>query len=89
LEATICYLPLHAELLSLGSEFTRPCYPDLRSCPHSGFFNKATEDAVFSNVIDLLFNCTAFIYIGAIIPFDSFNDSALHVSAQSWIRILR
>nr|ODN82429.1 Na+/H+ exchanger AnNHA1 [Cryptococcus depauperatus CBS 7841] len=38
-----------------------------------GFFNKATEDAVFSNVIDLLFNCAAFIYIGAIIPFDHFN----------------
>ncbi|WVO20068.1 uncharacterized protein IAS62_001358 [Cryptococcus decagattii] len=39
-----------------------------------GFFNKATEDAVFSNVIDLLFNCAAFIYIGAIIPFNNFND---------------
>ncbi|OWZ71203.1 hypothetical protein AYX14_03391 [Cryptococcus neoformans] len=39
-----------------------------------GFFNKATEDAVFSNVIDLLFNCAAFIYIGAIIPFNHFND---------------
>ena len=41
---------------------------------YSGFFNKATEDAVFSNVIDLLFNCAAFIYIGAIIPFHHFND---------------
>ncbi|ODO10668.1 hypothetical protein I350_01265 [Cryptococcus amylolentus CBS 6273] len=39
-----------------------------------GFFNKATEDAVFSNVIDLLFNCAAFIYIGAIIPFSDFNN---------------
>ncbi|WVQ85812.1 hypothetical protein IAT38_007980 [Cryptococcus sp. DSM 104549] len=44
-----------------------------------GFFNKATEDAVFSNVIDLLFNCAAFIYIGAIIPFAEFNMPDLRV----------
>lgn len=45
-----------------------------------GFFNKATEDAVFSNVIDLLFNCAAFIYIGALIPFEDFNDASIGVS---------
>ena len=50
-----------------------------------GFFNKATEDAEFSNVIDLLFNCAAFIYIGAIIPFDSFNDPHLTVA---WWRLV-
>ncbi|CAK9780472.1 hypothetical protein CC85DRAFT_283466 [Cutaneotrichosporon oleaginosum] len=42
-----------------------------------GHFNKATEDAVFSNVVDLLFNCAAFIYIGAIIPFEDFNHFGL------------
>lgn len=46
-----------------------------------GYFNKATEDAVFSNVIDLLFNCAAFIYIGANIPFKYFNDHELGVSS--------
>ncbi|KAK4687881.1 sodium/hydrogen antiporter, partial [Tremellales sp. Uapishka_1] len=45
-----------------------------------GFFNKATEDAVFSNVIDLLFNCAAFIYIGAIIPFGKFQDATISLS---------
>ena len=50
-----------------------------------GHFNKATEDAEFSNVIDLLFNCAAFIYIGAIIPFDSFNDPALYID---WWRLV-
>lgn len=45
-----------------------------------GYFNKATEDAVFSNVIDLLFNCAAFIYIGAIIPFTSFANAEFHLS---------
>ncbi len=47
----------------------------------SGFFNKATEDSMFSNVIDLLFNCAAFIYIGAIIPFSDFGDAAIGVSS--------
>lgn len=42
-----------------------------------GHFNKATEDSVFSNVVDLLFNCAAFIYIGAIIPFEDFNHFGL------------
>lgn len=46
---------------------------------YSGFFNKATEDAVFSNVIDLLFNCAAFIYIGALIPFSDFNNGFIGV----------
>lgn len=50
-----------------------------------GFFNKATEDAEFSNVIDMLFNTTAFIYIGAIIPFSSFNDHELHFE---WWRLV-
>lgn len=50
----------------------------------SGFFNKATEDAVFSNVIDLLFNCAAFIYIGAFIPFDQFQQAASGVSLFTW-----
>ncbi|CED85200.1 na h exchanger 1 [Phaffia rhodozyma] len=45
-----------------------------------GFFNKQTEESNFSNVIDLLFNTTAFIYIGAILPFDSFADSSLTLS---------
>jgi len=50
-----------------------------------GHFNKATEDAVFSNVIDLLFNCACFIYIGAIIPFHSWSDASIHVSAKTVI----
>ncbi|WVR06563.1 hypothetical protein IAU60_003594 [Kwoniella sp. DSM 27419] len=53
-----------------------------------GFFNKATEDAVFSNVIDLLFNCAAFIYIGAIIPFSEWNTHELPVWRLVVIAIL-
>lgn len=45
-----------------------------------GFFNKQTEESYFSNVIDLLFNVTAFIYIGAILPFAEFANSDLTLS---------
>jgi NhaP-type Na+/H+ or K+/H+ antiporter len=50
----------------------------------SGFFNKATEDSMFSNVIDLLFNCACFIYIGMVIPFSDWNDAATSVNAGVW-----
>ncbi|KAF5318279.1 hypothetical protein D9758_018587, partial [Tetrapyrgos nigripes] len=37
-----------------------------------GFFNRQTEESVFSSVIDLLFNITAFVYVGAWMPFGEF-----------------
>ncbi|EGN93823.1 hypothetical protein SERLA73DRAFT_163247 [Serpula lacrymans var. lacrymans S7.3] len=42
-----------------------------------GFFNRQTEESVFSSVIDLLFNVAAFVYVGAWMPFDSFDDDVL------------
>ncbi|KAF7319863.1 Na+ H+ exchanger 1 [Mycena kentingensis (nom. inval.)] len=39
-----------------------------------GFFNRQTEESVFSSVIDLLFNVAAFVYIGAWMPFGQFSD---------------
>lgn len=45
-----------------------------------GFFNKQTAESVFSSVIDLLFNVAAFVYVGAWMPFDSFNNAALTLS---------
>ncbi|KAL7408912.1 Sodium/hydrogen exchanger family-domain-containing protein [Mrakia frigida] len=53
-----------------------------------GFFNKQTEESNFSNVIDLLFNTTAFIYIGAILPFDQFNNHDLTLSAWRLIVLM-
>ena len=41
-----------------------------------GFFNKQTEESVFSSVIDTLFNVAAFIFVGAWMPFGQFH---LHV----------
>src|ERR1700678_1827444 len=37
-----------------------------------GEFHDNTEEEVFASVIDLLLNCSCFIYIGAWIPFNSF-----------------
>jgi sodium/hydrogen antiporter len=45
-----------------------------------GFFNKQTEQSVFSSVIDLLFNVAAFVYIGAWMPFKDFNSGNLSLS---------
>ena len=42
-----------------------------------GFFNRQTEEAVFSSVIDTLFNIAAFVYVGAWMPFDKFQDKQL------------
>lgn len=43
-----------------------------------GFFNKQTEESVFSSVIDTLFNVAAFIFVGAWMPFGQF-----HLNVQS------
>jgi len=40
-----------------------------------GFFNRQTEESVFGSVIDLPFNIAAFVYVGAWMPFDSFNET--------------
>ncbi|KAJ8518433.1 hypothetical protein ONZ45_g4496 [Pleurotus djamor] len=42
-----------------------------------GFFNRQTEESVFSSVIDLLFNIAAFVFVGAWMPFSSFQDAEL------------
>ena len=47
-----------------------------------GRFNTATEDQVFSNVIDFVFNCACFIYIGAWLPFQLYN--APEVGLTPW-----
>jgi NhaP-type Na+/H+ or K+/H+ antiporter len=52
-----------------------------------GFFNRQTEASVFSSVVDLLLNSAAFVYVGAWMPFDSFSDKTLPLSAWRLICI--
>jgi len=43
----------------------------------SGWFTKKTEESHVSNVIDLLFNLSFFVYYGSIIPWSEMNSPAL------------
>lgn len=52
-----------------------------------GFFNRQTEAAVFSSVIDILFNIAAFIFVGAWMPFSSFQNAELSLSVWRLIVI--
>lgn len=42
-----------------------------------GWFSKETEDSNFSNIVDLVFNIATFVYIGAVMPWHTFNDSTI------------
>ncbi|EMD40247.1 hypothetical protein CERSUDRAFT_112439 [Gelatoporia subvermispora B] len=52
-----------------------------------GFFNRQTEESVFSSVIDLLFNIAAFVYVGAWMPFSDFSNPQLTLSVWRLIVI--
>jgi hypothetical protein len=52
-----------------------------------GFFNRQTEESVFSSVIDLLFNIGTFIYVGAWMPFDSFHKAKLTLTVGRLVTI--
>ena len=52
-----------------------------------GFFNRQTEQSVFSSVIDLLFNIAAFVFIGAWMPFNEFSNDELTLSVWRLIVI--
>jgi NhaP-type Na+/H+ or K+/H+ antiporter len=45
----------------------------------SGDFNIHTEDEIFASVLDLVLNCACFVYIGAWVPFESFNNPVLGI----------
>jgi NhaP-type Na+/H+ or K+/H+ antiporter len=52
-----------------------------------GFFNRQTEESVFSSVIDTLFNVAAFIFVGAWMPFNKFQNAELTLSVWRLIVI--
>ena len=60
-----CLLHLHMSSLTFHSG---------TAISWDGDFNVQTENAIFSSVIDLVLNCGAFIYIGAWLPFASYNS---------------
>ncbi|KAL3473956.1 alkali metal cation/H+ antiporter Nha1 C terminus-domain-containing protein [Aspergillus californicus] len=48
---------------------------------NDGWFTEKTEEAHVSNVIDLLLNLAYFVYLGAIVPWEDFNNAELGLSA--------
>ncbi|KZT42628.1 hypothetical protein SISSUDRAFT_1058402 [Sistotremastrum suecicum HHB10207 ss-3] len=61
----------------LGSDDLLAAFASGTAFAWDGFFNKQTEQAVFSSVIDLLFNVAAFVFIGAWTPFNQFSSAEL------------
>ena len=53
-----------------------------------GDFKHQTEGEKFSAVIDLLLNCSCFVYIGAWLPFTSYNDPALGMTPWRLVVLL-
>lgn len=47
-----------------------------------GWFSRKTEESHVSNVIDLLLNMAYFVYFGAIVPWEQFNNGAIGI--QAW-----
>jgi sodium/hydrogen antiporter len=65
---------------SAGCAFTWEYFPNF-NMTHiiSGWFTKKTEESHVSNVIDLLFNLSFFVYYGSIIPWSSMNSPLLTI----------
>ena len=70
-------LPLH------GSNTPFPLFQPLQKFSDptcfSGWFTKKTEESHVSNVIDLLFNLSFFVYYGSIIPWSEMNSPVLTI----------
>ncbi|KAG9223282.1 hypothetical protein CCMSSC00406_0000029 [Pleurotus cornucopiae] len=65
---------------TLGSDDLLAAFAAGSAISWDGHFNDQVEGEVFASVIDLVLNCACFIYIGAWIPFHTFNSAHLFVS---------
>jgi len=72
----------------LGSDDLLAAFSAGTAISWDGEFNHQTEDTVFSSVIDLLLNCGCFIYIGAWLPFSSFNLPSLMITPWRLLALL-
>ncbi|KAH9899926.1 Cation/H+ exchanger [Cubamyces lactineus] len=65
---------------TLGSDDLLAAFAAGAAIGWSGDFKEHTEKEIFSSVIDLVLNCGCFIYIGAWIPFDTFNATQFGIT---------
>ncbi|RDB16672.1 putative Na(+)/H(+) antiporter C3A11.09 [Hypsizygus marmoreus] len=67
---------------TIGSDDLLAAFAAGSAISWDGDFNDNTEGEVFASVIDLVLNCACFVYIGAWLPFESFNSPELGI--VSW-----
>ncbi|CAK5263608.1 unnamed protein product [Mycena citricolor] len=65
---------------AIGSDDLLAAFAAGSAISWDGRFNDVTEDEIFWPVIDLVLNCACFVYIGAWIPFGSFDGPALGIT---------
>jgi NhaP-type Na+/H+ or K+/H+ antiporter len=65
---------------TIGSDDLLAAFAAGTAVSWDGHFNTQTENEVFSSVIDLVLNCGCFVYIGAWLPFQSFNAPGLGIT---------
>ncbi|KAF8070225.1 Cation/H+ exchanger [Lyophyllum atratum] len=64
---------------TIGSDDLLAAFAAGSAISWDGDFNDQTEGELFASVIDLVLNCACFVYIGAWMPFDSFNNPELGI----------
>ncbi|PFH50973.1 hypothetical protein AMATHDRAFT_192267 [Amanita thiersii Skay4041] len=65
---------------TIGSDDLLAAFAAGNAISWDGDFNTYTEGELFASVIDLVLNCACFIYIGAWLPFESFNTPELGIT---------
>jgi len=65
---------------TIGSDDLLAAFAAGSAISWDGDFNIRTEEQFFSSVIDLTLNCACFVYIGAWIPFGSFDQPDLGIT---------
>ncbi|KAF8625387.1 hypothetical protein AX15_005408 [Amanita polypyramis BW_CC] len=65
---------------TIGSDDLLAAFAAGNAISWDGSFNVHTEGELFASVIDLVLNCACFIYIGAWLPFESFNTPELGIT---------
>ncbi|KAG6876771.1 hypothetical protein C0992_011852 [Termitomyces sp. T32_za158] len=65
---------------TIGSDDLLAAFAAGSAISWDGEFNDHTEGEAFASIIDLVLNCACFIYIGAWLPFESFNSPELGIT---------
>ncbi|KAH0582895.1 hypothetical protein H2248_010797 [Termitomyces sp. 'cryptogamus'] len=65
---------------TIGSDDLLAAFAAGSAISWDGEFNDHTEGEAFASILDLVLNCACFIYIGAWLPFESFNSPEIGIT---------